>query len=382
VEPVFAGQAAGQRRDSQDTLICEGLTIAASGRISKCSSLVYPNRGGLTPVTLADAGRGQCPFIFDAWGSMKKEIDGKRRIDVAKEAVAKTVLSMPQTARTGLMVFGAQRAKDCSDVALVSPIASQTPGELVPTIMGLEAKGETPIADSIMQGVKVLERFPGANNSIVLLIDDIEECQSEPCGVAASIRDKGIGLKVNIVGFTHDSEQRITLKLIKTEREFRASLDFEGQKDDKGEPIWIRARCRFVTAAAEAADADDGTDLRRRRRVVPSSSTRSPSTYRESEEVETIGTFARRLALRKDFKHLIEMDHGTQDVEERFQGCEESDAQAQARHAQERAQRQDREEPEAGDRNRPVGSAPQRQEGRSEEGLAQAEQEIARKSIS
>jgi len=67
-------------------------------------------------------------FIFDASGSMKKEIDGKRRIDVAKEAFFKTVLSMPQSARTGLMVFGAQRAKDCSDIAVVSPVGSGAPG--------------------------------------------------------------------------------------------------------------------------------------------------------------------------------------------------------------------------------------------------------------
>jgi hypothetical protein len=153
-------------------------------------------------------------FIFDASGSMKKEIDGKRRIDVAKEAFAKTVLAMPQSARTGLMVFGAQRPKDCSDIALMAPVGSRPPGELVPTIIGLEAKGETPIADAIAQGAQVLEQFPGATNSIVLLTDGIEECKGDPCAAAAAIRDKGVGLKVNIVGFTLDSEQRASIECL------------------------------------------------------------------------------------------------------------------------------------------------------------------------
>jgi len=151
-------------------------------------------------------------FIFDASGSMKKEIDGKRRIDVAKEAFGNTVLKMPQTARTGLMVYGAQRAKDCSDIALVSPIGSQKPAELMVPIAQLEAKGETPIADAIRQGAEVLGQYPGAKNSIVLLTDGIEECKGDPCAAAAAIRDKGIDLKINIVGFTLDSEQRAAIE--------------------------------------------------------------------------------------------------------------------------------------------------------------------------
>jgi hypothetical protein len=153
-------------------------------------------------------------FIFDASGSMKKEIDGKRRIDVAKEAFAKTVLGMPQTARSGLMIFGAQRAKDCSDISLASPIGGRPPAELVQSMAGLEAKGETPIADAIMQGAQVLQQFPTDKNSIVLLTDGIEECKGDPCAVAASIRDKGIDLKVNIVGFTLDSQQRAAIECL------------------------------------------------------------------------------------------------------------------------------------------------------------------------
>jgi hypothetical protein len=151
-------------------------------------------------------------FIFDASGSMKKEIDGKSRIAVAKEAFGNTVLRMPQTARTGLMVFGAQRAKDCSDIALVSPIGAQPPAQLMLSIAGVEAKGETPIAEAVRQGAEVLRQFPDAKNSIVLLTDGIEECQGDPCAAAEAVKGLGVDLKINIVGFTLDSKQRAAIE--------------------------------------------------------------------------------------------------------------------------------------------------------------------------
>ena len=103
----------------------------------------------------------QFPFAGRATVTQKGEIEAR-----AKEAFAKTALNMPATTRTGLMAFGAQRAKDCTDIGLVSPIGSQTPAELVPTILQIEAKGETPIAEAVRQGAEVLRQYPDASNSM------------------------------------------------------------------------------------------------------------------------------------------------------------------------------------------------------------------------
>ncbi|MEP9390615.1 VWA domain-containing protein [Mesorhizobium sp. KR9-304] len=153
-------------------------------------------------------------FIFDASGSMKKEIEGKPRIDVAIGAFVKTVLAMPQSTRTGLMMFGARRSKDCSDIEMISPIGAQDTNMLVLPMAGLQAKGETPIAEAIRQGSESFKEFQGANNSIVLLTDGIEECGGDPCAAAEAVKSMGIDLKVNIVGFTLDPSQRAAIECL------------------------------------------------------------------------------------------------------------------------------------------------------------------------
>src|SRR4051812_44913952 len=69
-------------------------------------------------------------------------------------------------------------------------------------------------------------------------------------------------------------------------------------------------------------------------------------------------------------------NHGT----EIFKGCFEErrrrDAQAQEGQTQERAQRKEGEEPQAGDRDRPVGSAPQGEEGPEKVQQAEVEAEV------
>src|SRR5690349_5634020 len=85
-------------------------------------------------------------FIVDASGSMKKKVDGQQRIDVARKAFIETILSMPKSAHLGLMIYGARRAKDCTDIELVSPIGADDNSALVMAMTGLKAKGETPIA--------------------------------------------------------------------------------------------------------------------------------------------------------------------------------------------------------------------------------------------
>ena len=67
-----------------------------------------------------------------------------------------------------------------------------------------------------MQGARSFEKFQGDKNSIVLLTDGIEECNGDPCAAAQSVKDMGLDLKINIVGFTLDSRQRETIECMAT----------------------------------------------------------------------------------------------------------------------------------------------------------------------
>jgi Ca-activated chloride channel homolog len=141
-------------------------------------------------------------LIFDASGSMKREVGGESRISAAKRAVGAALSSMPASARLGLMAYGHRRPRDCTDIELVAPIASEKAPALARYVEALDARGETPIAETLRRAGKSFAAFKGQRNAIVLITDGIEECGGDPCAAAESLTEMGVDLKVNVVGFT------------------------------------------------------------------------------------------------------------------------------------------------------------------------------------
>lgn len=153
-------------------------------------------------------------FIVDASGSMKEKVDGKTRIDVAKKVLGETLGEMPEEANLGLLVYGHRKAKDCSDLELVAPIGSEDANEIGKIIQGLKAKGETPIADALIKATKSFKVFKGQQNKIILVTDGLEECKGDPCAAAKKLKDSGLDVAVNIVGFTLGEEDAKKLQCV------------------------------------------------------------------------------------------------------------------------------------------------------------------------
>lgn len=154
-------------------------------------------------------------FIFDASGSMKKTLeDGQSRIDVAKAAVASALAESPAELRLGLLLYGHRRAKDCSDIELVSPIGADDATTIAERVRRIEARGETPIAEALSQGIGSFAALKGQSNRIVLVTDGIEECGGDPCAAAQSVVDAGLDLKVDVVGFRLTADQRATVQCV------------------------------------------------------------------------------------------------------------------------------------------------------------------------
>ncbi|MEZ0225751.1 MAG: VWA domain-containing protein [Alphaproteobacteria bacterium] len=164
-----------------------------------------------TPAAHADT---NVLFIVDASGSMKKPVDGKQRMIVAKKVLGETLSNMPKDAHLGLFLYGHRKAKDCSDMELVAPIGGEDAAAISKKISGLTPKGETPIADSLRQAAKSFNAFKGQQNSIILVTDGIEECKGDPCAAAQELKDAGLDVKVNIVGFTLSEQEGQALKCV------------------------------------------------------------------------------------------------------------------------------------------------------------------------
>jgi len=138
-------------------------------------------------------------------------------MDSAKAAVATAIPAMPADTRVGLMVFGHRRAKDCSDIQLVSPIGAESAQKIAEHVASLQPKGETPIAAAVEAGAKNFAALKGQNNAILLVTDGIEECGGNPCAAAKMVKEAGLNLKVDIVGLNLNRQQQASIDCLAKE---------------------------------------------------------------------------------------------------------------------------------------------------------------------
>lgn len=160
---------------------------------------------------------GPLVLIFDSSGSMNEQQGGTRKIDQAKEVVRDLFREFPPETELGLVIFGHRRSRDCTDIETVEPVgpvnAEKLKG-LSDKIMALNARGETPIAETLLHTSRLFQGRPGR---IVMVTDGREECGGDVCGAAAKLAQMGLSLKVDIVGFGLNDAAKKSLSCITDE---------------------------------------------------------------------------------------------------------------------------------------------------------------------
>ena len=148
---------------------------------------------------------GAVELILDASGSMLKRLDGKRRINIAKEVLTKAVTEIiPAGTPVALRVFGHKKPNACK-TDLEIKLKPLDPASAKKTISKINAKNlaKTPIADSLAKVESDLGKAKG--KKIVILVTDGEEtCEGKPAEVLKKMAEKGFDIRLNIVGFAID----------------------------------------------------------------------------------------------------------------------------------------------------------------------------------
>jgi hypothetical protein len=107
----------------------------------------------------------QVEIILDCSGSMKDKIGGRRKIDVAREALSKVVRELPDDVRLALRLYGHRVEPggkgDCEDTELVAPFGKVDKKKILSTIQNSRALGNTPIAFSLQQLISDFQGVPG-----------------------------------------------------------------------------------------------------------------------------------------------------------------------------------------------------------------------------
>ncbi len=152
-------------------------------------------------------------LVFDASGSMWGQIEGRAKIDIAKEVMSELAAAVPADFETGLMVYGHRRKGDCKDIEMMIPVGPHNAAAMKAKIQALNPKGKTPLSDAVRQAAVAL-RYSEEKATVVLVSDGIETCDIDPCALAAELAMSGVDFTVHVIGFDIAKEDQGRLKCL------------------------------------------------------------------------------------------------------------------------------------------------------------------------
>ncbi len=139
-------------------------------------------------------------IILDASGSMWAQIDGKARIEIARDVLKEVLAGVPGDLELGLMAYGHRTKGDCKDIEMLVDPATGTADAISAAAAGLNPKGKTPLSAAVKQAAERL-KYTESKATVVLITDGIETCDADPCALATALEKDGVDFKVNVVGF-------------------------------------------------------------------------------------------------------------------------------------------------------------------------------------
>ena len=152
-------------------------------------------------------------LVLDASGSMWGQIEGKAKIEIAREVMAQLVTEVPADFETGLMAYGHRRKGDCKDIEMLIPVGPHNADAMKTRIQALNPKGKTPLSESVRLAAQAL-RYTEEKATVVLVSDGLETCDIDPCALAAELAMSGVDFTVHVIGFDIGKEDHERLRCL------------------------------------------------------------------------------------------------------------------------------------------------------------------------
>jgi Mg-chelatase subunit ChlD len=169
----------------------------------------------VTAAPPAHADEAEVLLILDCSGSMTDPMEGRTRIDIAKDSLYALVDSIPDGTRVGLRAYSHrydQKEKSCKDTEALVAIGPIQKGAIKDKVRALRCVGWTPIAFSLEASIADFHGKGG--RTIVLLSDGKETCGGDPVATARRLKESGVGITTHVIGFGVDAETRAQLEEI------------------------------------------------------------------------------------------------------------------------------------------------------------------------
>ena len=153
----------------------------------------------LTASTLAAQDPSKIMVVLDASGSMWGQIDGRAKIEIAREAMADFLKNTEPEVEIGLIAYGHRRKGDCDDIeVLAAPTTDRS--KLLQQVNALTPRGKTPLSDAVRVAAEAL-KFEENAASVMLITDGLETCGGDPCALGKELEQLGVDFVCHVVGF-------------------------------------------------------------------------------------------------------------------------------------------------------------------------------------
>ncbi|WP_164517166.1 vWA domain-containing protein [Tabrizicola piscis] len=158
---------------------------------------------GLPVPALAE---GQSIIVLDASGSMWGQIDGRAKLEIARETLGTVLSGIDPATEIGLMAYGHREKGSCTDIELVVPPAAGTAVAIIDAANAMKFLGKTPLSAAVKLAAEDL-RYTEEAATVILITDGIETCEADPCALGAALEASGVDFTAHVVGFGLTEEE-------------------------------------------------------------------------------------------------------------------------------------------------------------------------------
>jgi Ca-activated chloride channel family protein len=143
---------------------------------------------------------GRTIIVLDGSGSMWGQIDGRPKLEIAREALETVLASMPADTELGLIAYGHRTKGDCDDIETLVAPATGTAQGISDAAAKMQFLGKTPLTEAVRRAAAELHSTE-EKATVVLITDGIETCQGDPCALAQELETSGVDFTAHVVGF-------------------------------------------------------------------------------------------------------------------------------------------------------------------------------------
>jgi len=151
------------------------------------------------------ADRPNTILVLDGSGSMWGQIDGVNKIVIARNVIAEMLEEMADDVSLGLTVYGHRQRGSCADIETIVEPAPFTQDRILEAVNSINPRGRTPMTDAVVAAAQSLRHTEEAA-TVILVSDGIENCNPDPCAIAAELEATGVAFTAHVIGFDVASE--------------------------------------------------------------------------------------------------------------------------------------------------------------------------------